>query len=79
MVLNVTVTWPFIAENYLIFFCNEKAAAALKLTLLLYLKLTFTPLIFYILCVSSVVNSNQSAVLSSGQVALCVQEGICMQ
>lgn len=50
MVLNVTITWPFIAVNYLIFFFfffgNEKAAAALKLSLLLYLKLTFTPLFF---------------------------------
>lgn len=47
MVLNVTITWPFIAVNYLIFFfCNEKEAAALKLSLLLYLKLTFTPLFF---------------------------------
>lgn len=82
MVLNVTITWPFIAVNYLIFFfffCNEKAAAALKLSLLLYLKLTFTPLFFSVWCISSLVNSNQSAVLSSGQAAVCLQEGICIQ
>lgn len=49
MDLNVTVTWPSIAVNYLtFFFYNKKAVAALKLSLLLYLKLTFTPLIFSI-------------------------------
>lgn len=79
MDLNVTVTWPFIAVSYLIFFLYKKAVAALKLPLLLYLKLTFTPLIFSIWCISSVVNSNQSAVLSSGQAAVCLRDGICIQ
>lgn len=46
IVLSVTVHMAFYCCKLFDFFSNKDSCAALKLSLLLYLKLTFTPLIY---------------------------------